>query len=300
MGTYFQSAFRLAFVSVATAITFVACAPSRHLETAPKLNCSAVTRSKRFSDDWKCSSASRKRALINRIILNSPHQIRVLKHRPVKLPDTIADKGSGTVGTIDYSRASLHNTGDATGEFDLPTQDSHGRLHDFVWRVDGEYVEYFGVLEGSFKSRPAYALWHLPASVRSELPRMKEVHSVNDLPNDIADGTFVPRFGPPREETWKLAEPGAPWEPTDVITDASLPRRRLILAGCTVKVCVVYYESGGIARTEHLVAFVQKEGRYAAVWHAFGPRLANFDQIRTLLSGPPKRWTEATEATDYY
>jgi len=44
-----------------------------------------------------------------------------------------------------------------------------------------------------------------------------------------------------------IAEPGAPFQASDVVVDPNLPSRRLVAAGCSQDHCLVYYERGGIA-----------------------------------------------------
>jgi len=52
-----------------------------------------------------------------------------------------------------------------------------------------------------------------------------------------------------------LGDPGAHFNATDVISDASVPRRRLILAGVSKDKCFVHYEQGGIALFEVIEVF---------------------------------------------
>src|SRR5437870_10083441 len=55
------------------------------------------------------------------------------------------------------------------------------------------------------------------------------------------------------DDSGRLAEPGQKWEATDVITDASLPRKRLIWAATDAEYYVVYYERGGRGHSCHVL-----------------------------------------------
>lgn len=79
--------------------------------------------------------------------------------------------------------------------------------------------------------QPVTAVRGLPLGVREELQRM---------------------FG---STAMAIADPGQPFQVTDVITDPSLPIRRMSVAGCSQDHCLVYYERGGIAHTWHAVLF---------------------------------------------
>ncbi|MFN7977792.1 MAG: hypothetical protein U0P30_06620 [Vicinamibacterales bacterium] len=77
--------------------------------------------------------------------------------------------------------------------------------------------------------QPVTAVRGLPLGVREELQRM---------------------FG---STAMAIADPGEKFQVTDVITDPSLPIRRLSVAACSQDHCLVYYERGGIAHTWHAV-----------------------------------------------
>src|SRR5437867_6734347 len=95
--------------------------------------------------------------------------------------------------------------------------------------------------------------------------RFQEIHSTSDLPAAIlalCDGGGDGR----------LAEPGQKWNATDVITDPTLPGKRLIWGAVGGECYVVHYERGGIAHTYHiLVAKLTKDNaKPKAVWRAIG------------------------------
>jgi hypothetical protein len=70
----------------------------------------------------------------------------------------------------------------------------------------------------------------------------------------------------------KLAEPGQKWNATCVITDPTLPGKRLIWAAVGSEYYVVHYERGGIVHTFHiLIAKLGKnEAKPTLVWLAAG------------------------------
>ena len=106
--------------------------------------------------------------------------------------------------------------------------------------------------------------------------RFHEVHSSGELPRSI-----VAVCGD------KLAEPGQSWNATDVITDPTLPAKRLIWAAISGDYYVVHYERGGIAHTYHvLVAKLGKgEIKPKIIWQAIGGPFKNYagflDGLRT-------------------
>jgi hypothetical protein len=123
----------------------------------------------------------------------------------------------------------------------------------------------------------------LPAEDRKVLlnaSRFHEVHSTSDLPSVIP--TLCDGGG-----DGKLAEPGQKWNATDVITDPTLPGKRLIWAAVGSDYYVVHYERGGIDHSFHiLVAKVTKnDAKPTMVWHAVGHQFQDYpaflDALRT-------------------
>ena len=74
--------------------------------------------------------------------------------------------------------------------------------------------------------------------------RFHEVHSTADLTSAIVVLCT---------DNGRLAEPGQKWNATDVITDPTLPAKRLIWAATSGEYYVVHYERGGIAHTFHIL-----------------------------------------------
>jgi hypothetical protein len=123
----------------------------------------------------------------------------------------------------------------------------------------------------------------LPAEDRKALldaSRFHEVRATTNLPSAIlalCDGGG----------DGKLAEPGQKWNATCVITDPSLPGKRLIWAAVGSEYYVVHYERGGIAHTFHiLVAKLGKnDAKPTLVWLAAGGPFKDYaaflDALRT-------------------
>ena len=62
-------------------------------------------------------------------------------------------------------------------------------------------------------------------------------------------------------KTLDMADPGAPFQATDVMVTPRLPPRRLATAGCSADHCLVYYERGGFTHVHYAVVFkVSAEG----------------------------------------
>src|SRR4029453_8757233 len=81
---------------------------------------------------------------------------------------------------------------------------------------------------------PAALSATLRAHVKAE--RFGIVTSVRGLPLGVRDALQT-LFGSP---TLDIAEPGMPFQVTDVIMDPKLPIRRLSAAGCSTDHCLVY------------------------------------------------------------
>lgn len=96
-----------------------------------------------------------------------------------------------------------------------------------------------------------------------------EVHSTSDLPPAIVALCA---------EDSRLAEPGQKWNATDVITDPTLPGKRLIWAAVGGAYYVVHYERGGIAHSFHiLVAKLTKSNtKPKLIWRAVGQPLKDY------------------------
>ena len=81
----------------------------------------------------------------------------------------------------------------------------------------------------------------IPASVRTALPLI---------------------FG----EKLSMAEPGAPWQSTDVIVQPSLPIRRLQSIALSKGFCIVFYEQGGFVHTHRVAIFRLADKQATVAW----------------------------------
>lgn len=106
----------------------------------------------------------------------------------------------------------------------------------------------------------------LPAPVRAELARLM------------------------KQETLSMADPGQPFQVTDVVSDRTLPGRRLILAGQAGDIVVVHYESGGFAHLYKLLVLRVADGTasVAATAHTKGalPDLGALKDVGRHLQRP--------------
>lgn len=95
--------------------------------------------------------------------------------------------------------------------------------------------------------------------------RFHEVHATSDLPSAIL--AFCDGGG-----DGKLAEPGQKWNATDVISDPTLPGKRLIWGAIGGEYYVVHYERGGIAHTFHILVakLTKNEAKPRILWSAVG------------------------------
>ena len=120
----------------------------------------------------------------------------------------------------------------------------------------------------------------LPAEHRKALEdssRFHEVFATTNLPPAVVAVCA--------DERGRLADPGQKWETTDVIANASLPRRRLIWGAVSGEYYVVHYERGGRGRSFHvLVATLAKgEAKPKVVWRGVGGRLKDYSAFLDAL-----------------
>jgi hypothetical protein len=122
-----------------------------------------------------------------------------------------------------------------------------------------------------------------PANVMAAFSSLHQIDTLQGLPADIRAGNFALPSGKPLGG-WVLAAPGAAWNATDVVTDPTLPGRRLHFAGCSASICVLHYERGGIAHIHDVVTLVRKNGAWKATWMAYGePSMKDLAALRALL-----------------
>ena len=112
-----------------------------------------------------------------------------------------------------------------------------------------------------------------PAEDRKTLQdssRFHEVHSTSGLPPAI-----VALCG---GDNGSLAEPGQNWNATCVITDPSLPGKRLIWAAVGGEYYVVHCERGGIAHSFHILVakLTKNDAKPKVIWQAGGGPLKDY------------------------
>ena len=137
------------------------------------------------------------------------------------------------------------------------------------------------VVAGSQTPGPVVLSGTLRAHVKDE--RFDTITSIRGLPLGVRD-ELQRLFGSP---TLDIAEPGAPFQATDVILNPKLPTRRLVAAGCSTDHCLVYYERGGKDHTWHVALFHWTPAATRFEWGGTAPGgLATIEDVRSaMLSG---------------
>jgi hypothetical protein len=133
----------------------------------------------------------------------------------------------------------------------------------------------------------------LTAALRTHIQdeRFDVVTSIRGLPLGVRD-ELQTLFGGQLD----IAEPGARFQSTDVMTTPNLPIRRLAVAGCSVDHCLVYYQRGGIAFTWRVVLFHWTPAVTRFEWGGSAPGgFATLDEVRKAIlsgqiKGPTKFW----------
>jgi len=131
---------------------------------------------------------------------------------------------------------------------------------------------------------PVALAGELRAHVQDE--RFQIVSSIRGLPLGVRAGLQT-LFG---SLTLDIAEPRAEFQVSDVIVNANLPSRRLVVAGCSYERCLVYYERGGIAHTWRVALFHWAADATRFEWGGTAPGgLATIEDVRSaILSGAIK------------
>jgi hypothetical protein len=130
----------------------------------------------------------------------------------------------------------------------------------------------------------------LRAHVQDE--RFAIVTSIRGLPLGVRDALQT-LFGGGGLD---IAEPGAEFQVSNVVSNPKLPIRRLVAAGCSTDHCLVYYERGGTDHTWHVALFHWTPAATRLEWGAMAPGgMATIDNVRNAvlsggIKGPAKSW----------
>ncbi len=127
---------------------------------------------------------------------------------------------------------------------------------------------------------------HLSATTRHAIltDQFVVVRQVAKIPHSVTAAAAAARGPNMGDDPLVLADPGKPFQSTDVIVDGKLPGRRLIAAYVAGNDWIVHYEVGGVAHTYH-VAFFRVHGNGATfVWQAsVHVPLSGIDELRRLI-----------------
>jgi hypothetical protein len=116
--------------------------------------------------------------------------------------------------------------------------------------------------------------------VLQDFSRFHEVHSTSNLPSTIVALCAG--------DNGRLADPGQKWNATCVITDPTLPGKRLIWAAVSGEYYVVHYERGGIDHSFHMLVakLIKNDAKPKVVWRAIGGSLKDYAAfVEALRSG---------------
>ena len=108
----------------------------------------------------------------------------------------------------------------------------------------------------------------LPADLLSALESPNDFrlrHKVADIP-DAVRAAFARAA---HMDTFSMAEPGARWQSTDVITTPPLPWRRLVAVATTDSFCLILYQRGGLGESNNAAVFRLSTGAVEPVGHAY-------------------------------
>jgi hypothetical protein len=127
----------------------------------------------------------------------------------------------------------------------------------------------------------------LSPALRAQLQKgtFQAVTSVRGLPLGVRE-RMTTMFG----GTLDIAEPGTPFQSTDVLVTPRLPFRRMISAACSNDFyCLVYYERGGIAQTRYVLLFHWSPDDTRFEWGSTAGAYKTIDDVRkALLAGAIK------------
>lgn len=107
------------------------------------------------------------------------------------------------------------------------------------------------------------------------------VTNVNELPMSVRR-----KFQEQGGTRLLIVNPGEKFNATDVITNASLPRERLIFAGSSENATFVFYERGGLGLSYVIDVFGIRSGEIAKpVWRGYCRQtIDNLDKLRSEIA----------------
>jgi hypothetical protein len=137
---------------------------------------------------------------------------------------------------------------------------------------------------------PAALSETLRSHIKAE--RLDIVTSIRGLPLGVRD-ELETLFG---GQALDIAEPGQPFQGTSGATNANLPTRRLIAAGCSIDHCLVYYERAGKPLTWLVGLFHWTPAATTLEWAGAGRGgMSTIDEVKNAvlsgaIKGPVKVW----------
>jgi len=127
----------------------------------------------------------------------------------------------------------------------------------------------------------------LPIDTQRLLHDASRFHATTVLPGGI--------FALCADHNGRLADPGGAWEATDVISDKTLPTKRLIWAVTDGDYYVVHYERGGRGHSFHVLVARLEDSKAQLVWHGVGNHFKDYSAfLNELQTG------ELDDRRDYY
>jgi len=89
-------------------------------------------------------------------------------------------------------------------------------------------------------------------------------HTIADISPLVRDA-----FAKATHQEFSMAEPGDKWQSTDVIIEPGLPWRRLRAVAASANFCLVFYERGGIGKSNIVAVFRLSSRGAEPVWLAY-------------------------------
>jgi hypothetical protein len=133
-------------------------------------------------------------------------------------------------------------------------------------------VRFFGWLSRPLGESPRLTFASSSLSDQEKLDFLNgEFQTINDVRK--LPKTVVHAFTEEGGSRFTIVNPGAQFQATDVVIDASLPNKRLVFAGVTNGKCFVQYEQGGIGLSDALILFrLTSPNQMQPVWRGYcGP-----------------------------